>query len=539
MTVLRMANPTLRGGVYYLRVAVPRSLQDTARGRSLALRVGDETRTVKIGDRITTSLHTSDKSEARRRAADVTEQAETLFATLRGNRPALSHKQVLAFAGEMMKEAVAVFDDDPGDPQVWRDVLALNERLGAGATDAWALGEDGAARQMTREEALLARYAPAIARVEARHALYLTDDEKLRLADAAHRDMVDAAQVNLRKAEGDYADSGHRDRHPVLTPPQATVTDTRKADPKGHWSFAAVIERTAARRGKGSDAKPLSATAVEKYRLHCGRFAAHRGDADLRTVTARQAQDWLDAMADDPKLAVSNRVRGEHLASVKAVINYARKESLGAIFPAGNPLDVVERPAFKQKPKGAAALTVDEAKTILRKARGATDRPHIRWIPWLLAYSGARVGEIAALEREDFFQHGGKWFYRLRDKGNGTAKTVASVRTVPVHPALVEEGLLRFVEGRGRGPLFIKSAKALVIRWVREDAKIDRPDVMPTHGWRHLFTDFARVWMENDAAARAITGRADAGSMALYGGSEALLPGLWDSMAKVAPIKLD
>ncbi|MFZ7090503.1 DUF6538 domain-containing protein [Primorskyibacter sp. 2E233] len=534
MTVLRMTNPVLRNGVYWLRVAVPRPLREAAKGRSIALSVGELAKTLKVGERVTTSLHTSDKAEARQRAAQVLEQAETFFATLRGQRPALTHKQVIAFAGQMMQEVIAEHDDDPGRPDVWKDVLAIETRLGAGSVESWSLDATGTPRQLTREEALMARYAPAIARVESRHAVYLTDDDKARLVDAAHREMVDAAKVNLRKAEGDYSDGGHRDRHPKLERPSAREKVHQKKEPLGHWSFAEVINREEARRSKGADAKPLSDAALRKYRLHCGRFAAFRGSDDVRTVTPREAQDWLDALADDPKLKVSNRVRGEHLNSVRAVIGYAIAESLGEIFPNGNPLAVVKKPAFKPKPKGSAALTFEEARTILLAARKDT-RPHIRWMPWLMAYSGARVGEVGALAKDSFAELDGRWFYHIR----GSAKTTDSIRIVPVHPALVEEGLMDFAKASGPGPLFTKSCKAVLLRWIREDLKLTRKELAPNHGWRHLFADFSRVWMNNDSMVRALAGRADPGSMSLYGGSQALWAGLWDHMARVPAIPLD
>lgn len=535
MSVLRMANPYLRHGVYWLRVAVPRPLRGAAKGRSVSIAVADQTKVLKVGERVTTSLHTSDKAEARRRAAQVIDQVETFYAAMRGQTPPLSHKQIIAFAGQMMQEVIAEFDDDPGSPKVWRDVLNVNTKLAAGGTESWALGTDGQPRKLTREEALLARYAPAIARVEARRAVYLSDEDKVRLVEAAHREMVDAATVNLRKAEGDYSDSGHRDRHPELERPKGTTKGSGKKEPIGYWSFGEVINRKEARRSKGSDAKPLSAAALTKYRLHCGRLTAFRGSDDVRTMTPREAQDWLDALADDPQTQISNRVRGEHLNSVRAVIGYAIAESFGELFPNGNPLAVVKKPAFKPKPKGSAALTFEEARTILLAARHNTHRPHIRWLPWLMAYSGARVAEVAALQKDSFKELDGRWFYHIRDN----AKTADSIRVVPVHPTLVAEGLIEFVNASRPRPLFVKSSQATLVKWIREDLKLTRKELAPNHGWRHLFADFSRVWMNNDAISRALAGRADPGSMSLYGGSQALWAGLWEHMARVPPILLD
>ncbi len=37
----------------------------------------------------------------------------------------------------------------------------------------------------------------------------------------------------------------------------------------------------------------------------------------------------------------------------------------------------------------------------------------LRWIPWICAYSGMRVSEAGNLRKEDFFEIGGRWFWKV------------------------------------------------------------------------------------------------------------------------------
>src|SRR5690606_12699279 len=81
-----------------------------------------------------------------------------------------------------------------------------------------------------------------------------------------------------------------------------------------------------------------------------------------------------------------------------------------------------------------------------------------RWIPWLLAYTGARVGEMAQLRREDVFQEDGRWIMRLTPEA-GTVKT-GEYRDVVMHPHLVDLGFPAFVRDAKTGHLFLNVTKS-------------------------------------------------------------------------------
>src|SRR6202022_1059018 len=72
-----------------------------------------------------------------------------------------------------------------------------------------------------------------------------------------------------------------------------------------------------------------------------------------------------------------------------------------------------------------------------------------RWVPWICAYTGARVNEITQLEPKDIAIGRGIHVFRIvPDATKG-----AEARIVPVHDHLIEQGLLAYVESR-RKPLF-------------------------------------------------------------------------------------
>lgn len=75
------------------------------------------------------------------------------------------------------------------------------------------------------------------------------------------------------------------------------------------------------------------------------------------------------------------------------------------------------------------------------------DRPELYWLPRILAYSGLRLGEAAQLTRADLKEEFGVLVFDVNEDAEGTRlKTKSSRRLVPVHPRLVELGLLQFAE---------------------------------------------------------------------------------------------
>lgn len=74
-------------------------------------------------------------------------------------------------------------------------------------------------------------------------------------------------------------------------------------------------------------------------------------------------------------------------------------------------------------------------------------KPYQKWGSLIGIYSGARLNEIAQLHLKDIRQQDDIWCFDLNDDDEGKhLKAVASKRLVPMHPMLIELGLLQFVQ---------------------------------------------------------------------------------------------
>lgn len=150
-----------------------------------------------------------------------------------------------------------------------------------------------------------------------------------------------------------------------------------------------------------------------------------------------------------------------------------------------------------------------------------------RWVPLLCAFTGARIGEMTQLRREDIRQEDvGLWIARITPEA-GSVKT-KQYRDVPLHPQVIDLGFLDYVESVPSGPLFHMSpdpsrnkthAQKMANRlrdWLHEMSLVPK-DLQPCHGWRHRFKT---VGLELGIAERvidAIQGHAGRRSADQYG----------------------
>ena len=67
------------------------------------------------------------------------------------------------------------------------------------------------------------------------------------------------------------------------------------------------------------------------------------------------------------------------------------------------------------------------------------DHPSRFWIPLLALYTGCRLEEMASLYCEDVFEHEGLWCIEINDNHDRTVKNKNAIRSIPLHPILVEQ----------------------------------------------------------------------------------------------------
>ena len=167
---------------------------------------------------------------------------------------------------------------------------------------------------------------------------------------------------------------------------------------------------------------------------------------EFRGKTAEEIVQMKTARTLD-KRTVDTR----YMDKIAAVFQYAFHQGMVAGNIAQNvvtSVTVAEKKARKRKP-----YDVEDLKKMFASLPVHPERPHLAWIPLIAAYSGARPGELCRLRVSDIdVTHRIPSMLVTEEDDSGDIVTNArgegSQRLVPLHPLLVEMGLLEFVARR-------------------------------------------------------------------------------------------
>lgn len=292
---------------------------------------------------------------------------------------------------------------------------------------------------------------------------------------------------------------------------------------------------------------------VAAYRSYVEHFAAHvtehTGKTDANSITEDDVAAWRNHLRDKGGLSgkpiAAVTINGAYMAAINAVLGHARNETRKLIL---NPAAALPALRTKKKPRlRPKSIGDDEAVTILQRAmepggeRLSPPRQAAkRWCQWLMAYTGARVGEVAQLRKEDVGTALAVPYVCITPEA-GKNKT-ETARKVPLHPHLLQQGFLAFVAAQPDGPLFydpelgrggrlgsqVKKIGQYLCTQVRgAGITVDQPN----HGWRHRMETMNSRYEMRDKEVRWILGHAAFDSNGSYGDHE--LPSMLREIAKI------
>jgi len=364
----------------------------------------------------------------------------------------LTHKETVALAGRWYRDLVRRFEEDPGSELGWEREL---DDLQPEQTEEDYLEyiRGGPQRSYEGPWRIVPFVVEECARLLEREGLRLdersTAELQQRMADLYYA----FCTLMIRRASGDYGEdpalSGLPDWKPAELPPASVGSGV---------SITELFDRYVAER------KPAPAT-EKAWRRLLGHLKAFLGHDDATRVTPKDIVAWKDRLLAEPNAAGKPRtartVMDTYLAAARTVFGWGVENHLLA----SNPAAAVKVRVPKRQRLRDPGLTDDEARTIL--AATLTEPPKglspeyalaRRWVPWLCAYTGARVNEITQLRAQDVAEVDGVWTIRITPEAGGVKNNEA--RIVPLHPDLVEQGFLEVVRAKGEGPLFYDPARS-------------------------------------------------------------------------------
>lgn len=500
--LFRLVRPVKRKesrNAYYVR-RIPTDVRAKANGLKLSVPVGEEIQFVAITPRtqaIRVSLRVNDPAQVKRRQAAIDEYLEGVWQALRqGEEVPLSHRQATALAGDLYRawasgdgreRTIAVEHTPEGwrrveadylEPDIWEGVQERWEKLGASP----------------KADALEESLGPILDRLLLSKGVgKLTGTSRSMTLQALWAGMRDAWANRKRNAEGNYSPDAASNRFPVwqvekdATPYAPRVSLTGLVD--SWWEEAQATGR--------------KVSTHESYKNTMAAFVEFLKHDDATRVTKHDVVNFKDhrlkSINPRTKKPISPKtVKDSDLSGLKTVFGWAVANGKLKVNPAeGITIKLGKKPKLRGK-----GFTDAEAKAILVKAtkhRLGKESAKLfaakRWVPWLCAYSGARVGELAQLRRQDIRKEEGHWVAKITPEA-GTVKT-NEARDVVLHPHLVELGFIKFVQEAPEGHLFLTPSSNGEVRGPLRTLKnrlaefagevLSDKSVAPNHAWRHRF----------------------------------------------------
>ncbi|WLB23971.1 DUF6538 domain-containing protein [Bradyrhizobium japonicum] len=440
------------------------------------------------------SLGTTDLEEAKILCQEENLKLERQWrASLPGEQPtALTHLQITALAGEFYKETLAARRDEPGPgAEIERSLRehAKRKRPPIGPL----------------EPHLYTAFGPEARAFLQRKGVHLVGD-KLHSFISSYVDAKELAEQEiLQYAKKDYTPNDKvAARFPEYKPPNPA----KKFDVL--WT-------------EFVKAKDLAASTRKKWEPYFRQLIKRIGTDDMSRVTEQHLLDWRDALLAS-KTSRRN-VKFGYLAAARAFFRWAKNEKK---LPTNPGAEVFVTVSEKKKTK-KGGFDDREAHTILAAALGPQNERMTeenaaarRWVPWLCAYTGARVNEITQLRACDVIEEEGIPCVHIRPEA-GTVKT-AEERTVPLHPHLLQMGFVAWAHlKKGETPLFYAverqrkkdrknptytSVGNKLADWVRNRLRIRNPKVAPNHAWRYRFKQIGLDFDMKERVLDAIQGHA-------------------------------
>ncbi|MBL8590734.1 MAG: phage integrase N-terminal SAM-like domain-containing protein [Methylobacteriaceae bacterium] len=529
--LFRLVRPMLRSGSSQRQFVkrIPDAVRHALIGRRLLIpfgpglaarvHIGPATRSIRF------SLRTRDAAEAKARQAEALAFIEPLFASAaNGTAMQLSHRQAVALSGRLYRS----WSSEEGERTVsvevtpegtWKRVLpSLHELARAFRQQADRMAE---LVQSDDDAGLESAFGPVLnTLLDAEGIANLDHDSRVLAMRECARAASDAFKARARNAKGNYAPDPKAQRFPALDP-------QRDAAQSAVVALSGLFERwhAAAKAAKRKE------STIQSYRATIAKFVAFIGHDDAARVTTQNVIDFRDARLRES--IAPKTVKGSDINALRVVFGWAVDNKQ---LPANPALGVkVMMPRRAESRRRKSGYSDEEAVSLLSaclrvdtKGRASKRRLAERWVPWIQAYTGARVGEIAQLRKHDVRREDGQWVIRITPEA-GTVKT-GEERLVVLHPHLVESGFPDVVAAAPEGHLFLKPARTGYVLGPLRGLKnrlaefarriVPDPRLAPTHSWRDRFRTIARRAGIEDSIVDAIQGHAPPTEGRRYGSTE-------------------
>ena len=295
-------------GVLHLRQRTPRDLLPRVKGRLIKLPIGAGFASVRVGDTVQVSLRTKDARRGKELHVVADGALRGFWEAERNGPGILTHRYLVALAGDWHRALLSEYSDDPGDPLGWEtNAHIIIEALESADTS--APREEALARLLRIDDFLASRGLKLAARSRAAF---------IREAASAH---IRASQQLERNAVGDYRPDPTLAFYPSSIQLGAGVSGTREV-----LTVSNLFDRWAAYQ---EDKK--APNTIRRYGASLRSLAAFAKDRDTRSLTGDDLYAWAEHRRDVEGVS-ARAINRNDLVAASSVFSWAMKRQGGRLL---------------------------------------------------------------------------------------------------------------------------------------------------------------------------------------------------------------
>ncbi len=424
-----------RHGIYFFRIVVPRGLREMLDGRT----------------EVRSSLHTRNLREAMQSARPLVDHYLGLFqragALMKRKEPTVAELLAKAQQGEL------------------RDLTATQTvTLPNGQQHSYTIKTDSdSPEELAAFERLESKKQAELADIVARHQEQpLQVPEAMRLYLEQQQRELDAFRAELlaKMAQEERQSDASRSGGPVPARPASKEGDdeplrfTPDAGNRLSKRWAEYLALTSSVDWTGSRTAPANIKKFEEFRTWWGK------DEDIRAIDRTLINSFIVHLRTE-RIVGNGKRRGMRGLDERSVDNFtsvlnkflAWAQNKGYFpddrrLPTANQTLVSKAARRKRSANANPRYTDHQLRTLFDPERYQFKLAHHWWPPLIALFTGGRRREICQLLVHDFTVIEGIPALSIDDLGDDdkSLKTFAARRTIPVHPMLIELGLLDYVE---------------------------------------------------------------------------------------------
>jgi len=340
-----------------------------------------------------------------------------------------------------------------------------------------------------------------------RKVAYLRNIEQVQLLHALF-DKAKMADLSFSTFKAELSESIDKLRKAYNKQPEATKAPPLSSKPIG--SEPKVGEAQLAQFVESKRLESVTALTVKQLNQRCKDFLAYLAEQDADTPSNGHAMAYRDALI---QRGLSHKSLKDYLAANRQFFNWCVAKE----FISTNPFAVVKVPK-KGKSVSRARWKAPELRVLFASKAYKAKGEQFDWITKIQMYQGCRPSEACQLRLQDIRLGDNPSIHFSDAEEKQHLKNASSNRIVPIHKALIEQGLLEYTAQRrqqGATQLFDLTPRGDDLDWsndyrdafgdVLDECGFKAGDRATAYSFRHTFIDeLQKVGVQEHVVAQIV-----------------------------------